>query len=65
MKTALFKFWVIDAPEYTTVVGRKWLAHALRAYRKAPDRYLLRRSRAGLHRYTVVHNTFVICIEPA
>jgi hypothetical protein len=65
MKPTLFRFWVVDQPAMATVVGRKWLAHALRAFRKAPGRYLLRRSRAGLHRYTVVHDTFVICIEPA
>lgn len=62
-KPTAFRFWVIDEPEYATIVDRAWLAHALRAYRHRHNRgrYLLRR--AGLHRYTVVHATFVVIIS--
>lgn len=67
MKPTLFKFWVVDQPSLATVVGRKWLAHALRTYRKplyrGPGDHVRRGKR--LHCYTLVYGCSVILIEPA
>ena len=60
-KPAVFRFWIIDEPEFACDVSREWLANALRCYRKHKGRYFVRR--AGLHRYTVVERSFVICIS--
>jgi hypothetical protein len=65
MKPTLFKIWIMDDPEIATVAGREWVSHALRAYRKHPERHLLHRVRSHPHSFTVVHGSFVLCIEPA
>lgn len=61
MKPATFRFWFLEEPDHATPVDRAWVAHALRAYRRQRGRYLLRR--AGLHRYTIVHNNDVAVIS--
>jgi hypothetical protein len=64
MKPKLFKVWVMDDPEMATLCGREWLAHALRAYRKHPERHVLHRVRSKRHSYTVTHGSYVLVFEP-
>jgi hypothetical protein len=47
----ILQFYFADEPQFAVNCDRAWLANALRAYRKHPKRYQLKR--LGLHWYTV------------
>ena len=47
----VFVFYFADAPQYAAQDARGRLAHMLKCYRAAPDRYSVRK--AGLHAYEV------------
>jgi hypothetical protein len=53
----VFNFYFADEPQRAVVADRAWLANALRAYRKHPGRYDLKR--LGLHWYTVTHGSAI------
>jgi len=46
-----FQFYFADEPHRAVYESREYVAHLLRAYRKRPQQYRLRR--AGLHSYLV------------
>ena len=56
-----FWFYFIDEPQYGTPEKRGKLAHMLKCYRAAPDRYSVRK--VGLHRYLITCGSAVACIE--
>ena len=59
----VFVFYFADAPQYAAQDARGRLAHMLKCYRAAPERYSVRK--AGLHRYlvTMPHTTAAAVIE--
>jgi len=59
----VFAFYFADAPQYAAQDARGRLAHMLKCYRAAPERYSVRK--AGLHRYlvTMPHTTVEAVIE--
>jgi len=58
-----FVFYFADAPQYMAEDSRGHLAHLLKCYRAAPERYIVHK--AGLHRYlvTMPHTTVEAIIE--
>jgi hypothetical protein len=58
-----FVFYFADEPQYAAPERRGHLAHLLKCYRAAPERYSVRK--AGLHRYVVTmpHSTVSAIIE--
>jgi hypothetical protein len=58
-----FVFYFADEPQYAAHDKRGRLAHLLKCYRAAPERYSVRK--AGLHRYevTMPHSTATAIIE--
>ena len=59
----VFVFYFADEPQYAAQDARGRLAHMLKCYRAAPDRYSVRK--AGLHHYVVTmpHSTATAIIE--
>jgi hypothetical protein len=47
----VFVFYFADEPQYAAPEKRGRIAHLLKCYRAAPERYSVRK--AGLHRYLV------------
>jgi len=58
-----FVFYFADEPQYATRDARGRLAHLLKCYRAAPERYSVRK--AGLHSYVVTmpHSAVTAIIE--
>jgi hypothetical protein len=58
-----FVFYFADEPQYAAQDARGRLAHMLKCYRAAPDRYSVRK--AGLHSYVVTmpHSSATAIIE--
>jgi len=58
-----FVFYFADEPQYAAPERRGHLAHLLKCYRAAPDRYSVRK--AGLHSYVVTmpHSSATAIIE--
>ena len=58
-----FVFYFADEPQYAAPEKRGRIAHLLKCYRAAPERYSVRK--AGLHRYVVTmpHSAATAIIE--